>query len=70
MVEFLHHEPGKFNVDWRPAVFLGVDIQNTEKIVGTADGIYRTQSIKRQAPGNRYDRAVLEGVMATPWAFK
>ena len=44
--------------------------QSTEKILGTADGIFHAQSVRRRPKDSRYDRLILEGVSATPWSGK
>ena len=43
-------------------IFLGVKDGTTEKIVGTATGVYTAQSIRRKPEEDRYDSALLKSI--------
>ena len=50
-----------------PRNFLGVKDNTTEKIVGSASGVFTVQSIRRRSADDRYDVETLMSVTGVPW---
>ena len=46
-VDYRKRTRHKLEARWARGVFLGVNVDSTEKIVGTADGVYIVQAIRR-----------------------
>ena len=44
---------------WERGVFLGVKVESTEKIVGTDNGVFVVQSVRRLPEDQRYDSEAL-----------
>ena len=60
----------KLESRWEQGVFLGVREHATEKFVGTSDGIYVVQSIRRKPEGERRSEDLVKGVSGLPWLPK
>jgi hypothetical protein len=69
-VEFMRRTRHKLESRWEPGVFLGIREHTTEKIVGTAEGIYVVQSIRRKPEGERYNADLVKGIRGLPWLLK
>ena len=50
----------KFNGDWRDGIFLGVIWRTTEYLIGTADGVYKCNTVKPRPNGSSYDPQCIE----------
>ena len=62
------HERGhKFESQWAKGAFLGVKDNTTEKIVGTSQGVFTVQSIRRKSGIEKYDIELLRSISGLPW---
>ena len=55
-VEYLRRTRHKLQARWDKGLFLGVKITTSEKIIGTPNGVYVVQSIRRKPEGQRRRR--------------
>ena len=54
-VDFRRNTRSKLDSRWQSGVYLGIRLQSTEKIVGTSQGIFVVQSLKRKPEGQQWD---------------
>ena len=66
-IEFKRRTHHKLESRWEKGVFLGVKVDTTERIVGTKNGIFVVQSIKRVPESERYDSELLLQIRGVPW---
>ena len=66
-VEFKKRVSHKLEARWERGVFIGVRIESTEKIVGTPNGVFAVQSVRRLPEDQRYNSSDLAGVVGLPW---
>ena len=66
-IEFMRRTRHNLESRWEPGIFLGMRERTTEKIVGTKEGIYVVQSIRRRPEGERYDADMVKGIRGLPW---
>ena len=57
----------KTTPDWDYGIWLGKCTQSDEHYVSTAQAVYRSRSIRRLPPSNRYDRELFITIETTPW---
>ena len=57
----------KLDTLWSDGVFLGYRTASGEIVVGTADGVYKTRTVKRKAQEHRWDKQNLDMVGGVPW---
>ncbi|CAE7420072.1 RE2, partial [Symbiodinium sp. CCMP2592] len=66
-VDFRRNTRSKLDSRWQSGVYLGLRLQSTEKIVGTNQGIFVVQSIKRKPEGQQWDSDLVKAVRGLPW---
>jgi len=57
----------KLEMQWLEGVWLGKDAKTDEHFVGTAQGLCRARAIKRKIPSRRWDAALIDKMVWTPW---
>ena len=57
----------KLDVSWQDGVFLGYRSLSGEVIVGTADGVLRTRTVRRRPEEQRWTSDCLDMVGGLPW---
>ena len=58
----------KLEARWATAIFCGVRLNTTEKVIATENGILVVQSIRRKPKELRWDADLFAKVAGTPWA--
>ena len=66
-VDFRRNTRSKLDSRWQSGVYLGIRLQSTEKIVGTSQGIFVVQSLKRKPEGQQWDSTLVAAVRGLPW---
>ncbi|CAE6971968.1 unnamed protein product [Symbiodinium sp. CCMP2592] len=66
-VDYRRNTRSKLDSRWQSGVYLGLRLQSTEKIVGTNQGIFVVQSIKRKPEGQQWDSDLVKAVRGLPW---
>ena len=66
-VGFRRNTRSKLDSRWQSGVYLGIRLQSTEKIVGTSQGIFVVQSLKRKPEGQQWDSTLVAAVRGLPW---
>ena len=66
-VDFRRNTRSKLDSRWQSGVYLGIRLQSTEKIVGTSQGIFVVQSVKRKPEGQQWDSTLVAAVRGLPW---
>ena len=61
-----HKDHGKQESTWVKAIWLGRCTQSDERFTATEDGVFRARAVRRLLKAERYDKAPLEQVTATP----
>ena len=59
-VEFKRRTRHKLEMRWERGLFLGVRVETTEGIVGTSDGVYVVQPIRRLPENQRHQGRAVE----------
>jgi hypothetical protein len=67
VVEFQRRAKHKLEQRWSPGVFLGVRETTTEKVVGTAQGVFVVQSLRRKPAEERWSAQMLQSIKGLPW---
>jgi hypothetical protein len=67
-------EPGeqraKLELAWTPGVWLGRTTDSNEHLVGTANGVLRTRTVRRRPKDKRFDKTIFESFIGSPWDLK
>ena len=66
-VEFKKNTRHKLESRWERGVFIGVRTESTEKIVGTPQGVFVVQSVRRLPEDQRYNSSDLASIVGLPW---
>ena len=69
-VEFMRRTRHKFQRRWAIGIFLGLKEHTTERIVGTSEGIFVVQSIRRKPGDQRWNADMIKSIMGLPWKPK
>lgn len=59
-----------FEPRWHQGIWLGVDLDTMQKVVGTEHGVVKSNTIKRTPFEERWSREALEGMRGLPWDRK
>ena len=70
VVEFRKRTESKAEPRWDSGVFLGIRVSSSEKVIGTAQGIFVVQSIKRKPPAVQWSMDALKEFKGLPWNLK
>jgi len=57
----------KLEIMWQDGVYLGVKATTGEVIVGTAEGIFRTRTVRKKPKEDRWDVKHLDMIGGVPW---
>ena len=57
----------KLDISWQDGVFVGYRSLSGEVVVGTADGVLRTRTVRRRLEEQRWTRDCLDMVGGVPW---
>ena len=57
----------KLEIMWQDGVFLGVKATTGEMIVGTAEGIFRTRTLRKKPKEDRWDVKHMDMIGGVPW---
>ena len=69
-VEFRSRARHKLESRWQEGLFLGVRLDTSEKIVGTSEGTYVVQSVRRVTADRRHSQTLIDSVHGLPWKPK
>ena len=67
VVEFKRRTNSKLEARWETGVYLGVRDDTTEKIVGTKQGTFVVQSLRRKPEEDRVDKDLINNLRGVPW---
>ena len=69
--QVLYYRPSKHRGDlqWCRGIWLGVHERNGAHLIGTAEGIHETRSIRRLPEEQQWDAATLLGMKGLPWSY-
>ena len=70
IVEFRKRTETKSEPRWESGIYLGTRITSSEKIIGTAQGTFVVQSLKRKPPSSQWDMDFLKEFKSLPWSLK
>ena len=70
IVEFRKRTETKSEPRWESGIYLGTRITSSEKIIGTAQGTFVFQSLKRKPPSSQWDMDFLKEFKSLPWSLK
>ena len=65
-IDVLTHQ-AKIDDRWLDGVWIGVDIETDEVMVGTANGVFKARSIRRKPEEDRWDKSQIKGMTGLPW---
>lgn len=66
-VEFRLRGRGKMESRWKEGVYVGLDCNSTEKLVGDEAGIHKVVSIRRKPAQWRWNKKLVEEFKGIPW---
>ena len=69
-VEFRSRARHKLESRWQEGLFLGMRLDTSEKIVGTSEGTFVVQSVRRVTADRRYSTTLIDSVLGLPWKPK
>ena len=69
--QVLYYRPSKHRGDlqWCRSTWLGVHERNGAHLIGTAEGIHETRSIRRLPEEQQWDATALLGMKGLPWSY-
>ena len=67
MIEFMKRTRHKLSARWEEGVYLGIKIRTSEKIVGTSEGIFVVQSVRRKPLQDRWNADKVSKLWGVPW---
>ena len=67
IVEFKRRTNSKLESRWETGVYLGVRDDTTEKVVGTKQGTFVVQSLRRKPEEDRVDKDLINNLRGVPW---
>ena len=62
-----HYPNHKAESAWDYGIWLGKCSRSDEHFVATATRVYRTRTVRRLPPTDRYNRDLLESITSIPW---
>lgn len=67
VVDYRKRTQDKLEGRWNEGIFLGVRLTSSEKIIGTENGIFVVQGIRRKPDGNQYNADLLQKTKGISW---
>ena len=67
IVEYRIRTSNKLHPRWAEGIFLGVNLTSSEKLVGTKEGIFVVQSIRRVPEDRRHSQEAIDAMQSLPW---
>jgi len=57
----------KLEIMWQDGIYLGKKATTGETIIGTAEGIFRTRTVRKKPAEDRWDQKHMDMIGGTPW---
>ncbi len=70
VVEYGVRTQNKLHPRWSEGIFLGVSLTSSEKIVGTKEGVFVVQSVRRVLADKRYSQEMIDSITGLPWKVR